>query len=357
MSNSLQASTHPQRMIASLLTLIIALGPSVTPAFAASKPGKLGAIATPIQHLVVIFQENVSFDHYFGTYPSATNPPGEPRFKAAANTPVVNGYTNALLNFNPNLNPANGAGASNPFRLDRSQAVTADQDHDYTAKQQASDAGAMDLFPEFTSSGGSLLMGYYDGNTVTGLWNYAQFFAMSDNSYGTTYGPSTPGVLNLVSGQTNGVSATLNGTGDETSGGSDGSLTVIGDPEPIGDVCSNPTRNQVTMGGKNIGDLLRLEEIDYIHDEILLVEGVRVSGMPVLISRGFDEVDSREISRGHSGEEVVRVVVVVGRTVVPDFREACGTSVRGICPGGGVVEKRMMGNVITRPSCHWGSQS
>ena len=48
-------------------------------------------------------------------------------------------------------------------------------------------------------------MGYYDGNTVTALWNYAQNFAMNDNSYGTTFGPSTPGALNLVSGQTNGV--------------------------------------------------------------------------------------------------------------------------------------------------------
>ena len=30
--------------------------------------------ATPIQHVVVIFQENISFDHYFATYPIATNP-------------------------------------------------------------------------------------------------------------------------------------------------------------------------------------------------------------------------------------------------------------------------------------------
>src|SRR5205823_6140264 len=29
-----------------------------------------------------------------------------------------------------------------------------------------------------------------------------------------------------------------------------------GDPDPLGDVCSNPTRNQVRMKGKNIGDLL-----------------------------------------------------------------------------------------------------
>ncbi|HEY0725657.1 MAG TPA: alkaline phosphatase family protein, partial [Pyrinomonadaceae bacterium] len=51
---------------------------------------------TPIKHLVVIFQENVSFDHYFGTYPYATNPAGEPSFVAAPNTPSVNGLTPAL---------------------------------------------------------------------------------------------------------------------------------------------------------------------------------------------------------------------------------------------------------------------
>ena len=32
--------------------------------------------ATPIKHLVIIFQENISYDYYFGTYPNATNPQG-----------------------------------------------------------------------------------------------------------------------------------------------------------------------------------------------------------------------------------------------------------------------------------------
>ena len=261
MFDKLKTSDTPAKTLALLLALTSALGPTTMPAFAASKPTSkptttVPTTATPIQHLVVIFQENVSFDHYFGTYPDATNPAGEPQFKAAPNTPTVNGLSGGLLTNNPNLNPANGAGASNPFRLDRSQAVTADQNHDYTAEQRAFDAGLMDLFPLYTSSGGNEVMGYYDGNTVTGLWNYAQFFAMSDNSYSTTFGPSTPGLINLVSGQTNGVTATLNGTGDEVIGGSDGSLTVVGDPDPIGDVCSNPTRNQVTMGSNNIGDRL-----------------------------------------------------------------------------------------------------
>ena len=45
---------------------------------------------TPIKHIVIIFQENISFDHYFGTFPIATNPQGEPKFTAATGTPKAN---------------------------------------------------------------------------------------------------------------------------------------------------------------------------------------------------------------------------------------------------------------------------
>ena len=118
MFDRIKASATPRKMLALLTALTTALGPSVSPAFAASKAAPKAAwTAAPIQHLVVIFQENVSFDHYFGTYPQATNPQGEPPFYADRRTPTVNGLTNALLTFNPNLNPANGTAASNPFRL------------------------------------------------------------------------------------------------------------------------------------------------------------------------------------------------------------------------------------------------
>src|SRR6187200_3117874 len=58
--------------------------------------------ATPIEHVVVIFGENISFDHYFGTYPVATNPAGQPQFTAKIGTPPVDGLTFNLLNNNPN---------------------------------------------------------------------------------------------------------------------------------------------------------------------------------------------------------------------------------------------------------------
>src|SRR5450755_3259048 len=129
MNEQQQPFANFRRVMASLLTMAIALGPAVSPAFASSKlvtKHTVSTTATPIQYLVVIFQENVSFDHYFGTYPNALNKPGENKFTASSTTPTVNGLTNALLNDNPNLNPNNLAGASNPFRIDVTQAATAD---------------------------------------------------------------------------------------------------------------------------------------------------------------------------------------------------------------------------------------
>src|SRR5262249_10484986 len=192
--------------------------------------------ATPIKHVVVIFQENVSFDHYFATYPNAKNPPGEPEFHVLARTPSVNNLLHdGLLFHNPN--------GVNPFRFDRSQAATCDQDHDYNDEQAMFHGGLMDRFLQFGTTGtdGTLacnasdIMGYFDGNTVTALWNYAQRFAMSDNSFNTTFGPSTPGALNLISGQTHGAVApglTANSAGNLVSG------TVVGDPRPYFDDCS-----------------------------------------------------------------------------------------------------------------------
>jgi phospholipase C len=54
----------------------------------------------------------------------------------------------------------------------------------------------------------NITMGYFDDSTVAALWNYAQHYAMSDNYFGTTFVPSTPGALNLVSGQTHGATPT-----------------------------------------------------------------------------------------------------------------------------------------------------
>ncbi len=240
------------KLVSVLALATVALSALALSASAAPQAGP--STTTPIKHLVVIFQENVSFDHYFGTYPSATNPAGEPQFVARGGTPSVNGLTAGLLTNNPN--------AANPTRLDRSQALTCDQDHAYTDEQKAYNHGLLDKFVESASGSRcpdkSIVMNYYDGNTVTGLWNYAQHFAMSDNSFGTTFGPSTPGALNLVSGQTHGATpANVAAPGYVmVSNG-----TIINDLDPTYDDCSKgPT---ATLSGKNVGDLLNTKQLTW----------------------------------------------------------------------------------------------
>src|ERR1700730_6818492 len=96
------------KALAAVTAAAITLLPAA-PAFADQ-----GGTATPIKHLVVIFQENVSFDHYFGTYPNAEkNKNGSQYFKGAKeNTPPTNTLESAgLLTNNPN--------GVNPFRIDR----------------------------------------------------------------------------------------------------------------------------------------------------------------------------------------------------------------------------------------------
>jgi phospholipase C len=223
--------------------------------------------ATPIKHVVVIFQENESFDHYFGTYPNAANPRGETEFLARPGTPSVNGLSRTLLTHNPN------GPTAQPFRLDPSQNYTCDQTHYYTPEQQAFDAGLMDKFPQFTgnacaettypslsSYGAGVVMGYYDGNTVTALWNYAQFFAMSDNFHGSTFGPSAVGAINLASGMTGNVGFTADDSyGDLASDVVNN--TMIGDPDPWYEDCI--AYDHVSMTGKNIGDLLNAKGISW----------------------------------------------------------------------------------------------
>ncbi len=99
------------------------------------------------------------------------------------------------------------------------------------------------------------VMDYYDGNTVPALWNYAQHYSMSDNSFGTTFGPSAPGAVNLVSGDTGGVDTAhlANNPSISTSTAPNADLTANGlggysltsDAQPYWDDCS--TRDAVAM--------------------------------------------------------------------------------------------------------------
>jgi phospholipase C len=264
------------RRIRWILPVLVACGVAAVTAASTHATSPADGTATPIKHVVVIFQENVSFDHYFATYPYATNSDGN-NFTPAQGTPAANGLNFSLLAANPNL--------ANPQRLGSSVAdqLTCDQDHDYSDEQQAMDGGKMDNFvqsvgtdggsksPEGVTCDPNLVMDYYDGNVVTGLWNYAQHYAMSDNSFNTTFGPSSPGAINLVSGNTGGVDTAheANNPSVSTSTAPNNDLTPDGrhgysltsDAQPYWDDCS--TRDAIALKGQNIGDLLNARHISW----------------------------------------------------------------------------------------------
>ncbi|HYC15556.1 MAG TPA: alkaline phosphatase family protein, partial [Stellaceae bacterium] len=250
------------------LGVILCSGP-LAPSFAANDPAQAFATTTPIKHLIVIFQENSSFDHYFGTYPNAANTDGT-TFTPVAGTPTVNGFSPGLLTQNPNTLGVNTL--INPFRFLQKQAVTSSQNHNYGAEQQAYNNGLMNNFKAVGSGtnfcpapapAGCQNVGYFDGNTVTALWNYAQNFAMSDNHYGTTFGPSTPGALNLISGQTHGVlrvtrtaaTGALAVMSPQATNGqsffldSDGLGTQTGDTDPAFDDCGSTSAVAMANSG------------------------------------------------------------------------------------------------------------
>ncbi len=220
------------------------------------------ATTTPIKYVVVIFQENNSFDHYFGTYPnalypagqavSAQFPAGESAFVPLPNTPSINGITPAISNLN----------VVAPFRLDRSQALTCDNDNGYNAEQIAYNSGQVNQFPSTSGTGldpngnpctPDLSMGYYDGNTVTALWNYAQYFAMSDNYFDTEFGVTEEGHQNLVAGQTHTASALPASAAGKVVNGS-----IIANVEAGVDDCvvASSKTAPVIMTSQNIGDLM-----------------------------------------------------------------------------------------------------
>jgi phospholipase C len=274
--DDVRSGCHLPRRRSSRLDAVVHLSLLVVAGLTCSSAHAQVATATPIKHVVVIYQENVSFDHYFATYPYAENTPGEPQFKARPGTPSVNGLSGPLLTQNPN--------SVAPFRFPRSHAATCDQDHEYKAEQEAYNKGLIDRAVQMTGTGSKPnsgntpcspgdVMGYFDGNTVTAMWNYAQHFAMSDNHFATTFGPSTPGAINLVAGQTHGAvgdcaratpSMQCQVTADSLTmkwGVEVIAGTMIGDPQPAYDDCS--TRETVKMTGRNVGHLLTARNVTW----------------------------------------------------------------------------------------------
>jgi phospholipase C len=158
-------------------------GSVISPPVVSSACSKL----TDIEHVVILIQENRSFDHYFGSYRG------------------VRGYADPSMAFQQ-PNPANTTnapvGVLLPFHLDTTTtnaACTHDISHDWVPQHESWDNGGMDGFVRsrlnINANDAVLSMGYYARTDIPYYYALADGFTICDNFFCSVMGPTDPNRL------------------------------------------------------------------------------------------------------------------------------------------------------------------
>jgi phospholipase C len=163
----------------------------------------LPALRANVKHVFVIYQENHSFDNYFGTFPGADN--------LASPDAQAHGFRQ--------YDPI-GKSWVTPFRLTDPDTMSPSQSYKVVADKM--NGGAMDAFvstqerlsqrklsDDLARSVGLLTMAHYDCDTIPFLWKYAQTFTLFDHIFSAMPGPSTPNAIELIAGQADSVTNDL----------------------------------------------------------------------------------------------------------------------------------------------------
>jgi phospholipase C len=132
-------------------------------------------IAMPIEHIVVLYEENRAFDHYFGAYPGANGLSGNETL------PIAPGSTVTVR----------------PFHLNST--ATLDGSNSASTARKAFNGGKMDGFVYAEKT--LMTMGHYGYSDIPNYWNYASKFVLMDNFFSSEMGPSLPNHLYLIAGQ------------------------------------------------------------------------------------------------------------------------------------------------------------
>jgi len=241
---------------------------------------KLALLQKHIKYVFVLFQENRSFDFYFGTYPGANGLFSQ----SAAKTP---GFAQPIVNTDGSVSTIS------PFKIPQSVTATGGatvllypEDTDSVNHGHAAIDAKLDLnagnvaqndryaFTEEGLSGtlsadgttytgpaptlaqkqkGELVVSHVDCDTAPFLWNYADRFTLFDNFFDTVIGPSTPNAIAMIAGQsgmTQWVEHPLLGNNINTT---NAALPVTGDPQPFWgsalDIFTPPAERQPTESG------------------------------------------------------------------------------------------------------------
>ena len=180
-------------------TLIACGGSSPNQAAESTTPATLDDAQKKIQHVVVIMQENRSFDHYFGTYPGADGIPMQD------GVPTVCAPDPATGECVKPFHDSNDLDYGGPHRADDAEKDINGGKMDGFIQQERQGIEKSRCEDEFDPScGGSKdepsVMGYHDSREIPNYWNYAEQFVLQDHMFEPNASWSLPAHLFTVSG-------------------------------------------------------------------------------------------------------------------------------------------------------------
>lgn len=149
-----------------------------------------------IRHVVVIFQENRSFDSYFGTYPGAD---GIPMSQGTPTVCVPNPQSGGCVKPYLDHQDRNGGG---PHNASNSYAdVAGGLMNGFIAQAELSRSGCkVPTDPSCRQGTATDVMGYHNGSDIPNYWAYAKNFVLQDHMFESVHSWSFPSHLYLVSG-------------------------------------------------------------------------------------------------------------------------------------------------------------
>jgi phospholipase C len=180
----------------------VAIGALLVIGLGACAPGSSSEVPAPgltgihkIQHIVVIMQENRSFDQYFGTYPGAD---GFPAANGAFTTCVPDPIAQACVY--PYHDPNDRTGGGPHGSTDATADVDGGKMDGFIASAEKGKKGCLaTVDPACTNADKTDVMGYKDAREIPNYWAYAENFVLQDRMFQSNASWSFPEHLYLVS--------------------------------------------------------------------------------------------------------------------------------------------------------------
>jgi phospholipase C len=200
----------------------------------------LSALQQNVKYVFVIYQENRSFDSYFGTFPGANGIYSAAPAATLGFTQPLENVDGTMATISPfRIGPAQFAadtddvGHSHPLLLRKIDVGTAGPKMDDYALAEEQSHGATTLKVTLAAKQyGELTMAYEDCDTIPLLWNYANRFVLYDDIFQSHVGPSTLGALEMISGQVGETQYGLHPSEAYMGNGSTAGVPVMNDDNP-----------------------------------------------------------------------------------------------------------------------------